>query len=1191
MQIRPTMKTLILFISLFIGINSFAQSWQDVGGGTNNSSHGMLTWNGKLINLGSFNNPCNRVAEWDGASWNCLGGGVGIVARAGVVWDGKLVVVGDFWNVQQPCVGCNGVAVWDGVSWTPLGNGVNNDVLTCTVWNNELVIGGDFTQSDGAPIARIAKWNGTAWESVGPIGSFGNDIRCMTEFEGELWVGGDFNNVGGNSPSDGVVKYDPSTGGWAGGNSGVDLVGGVNESVRVLYVNPNDGNLYMGGEFPELWDGDAAAEDYNMGGVAMYDGSNWTPLGTGLNEYCRAIHEYNGDIIAGGYFTNAGGTPANKIAKWDGTSWSAMGLGFDASGIDEYVKSATTWNGIFFAGGAYTQAEGNPMNYIAQWYEPATSAPVAWMTPSSTTLCGSGCIDFVDNSTNGPTSWNWTFPGSSTPTSTDQDPLNICWPSPGTYTVSLQACNAIGCTTQDLDIEVTNGATVSVNDASICGGGPETLTAVPSAAGGTFLWSPSGETTASIDVNPGSSTTYTVTYSYLGCTSSATSTVTVGVGPSVAVSSTGNICEGQSTTLTATPAVGGGTYLWSPGGDITASINVTPSSTTTYSVVYTLNGCDSPLESETITVNPAYNLSENVNACENTAFTYPDGFSETITSNTSHTSNLLTVAGCDSIIVTNVTANQAYSFSENVNACNGDTYVYPDGFSETITGNTAHTSNLTTGVGCDSTIVTNVTVFAAYNNSENVSVCSGSNYTYPDGFSETITANTSHSSNLTTTNNCDSIIVTNVTMVTAFNTSENISACENTSVVYPDGFTETITGNTSHTSNLLSTQGCDSIVVTNVTMDANYSITESATACDGTTFIYPDGFSETITANTSHTSNLTSVAGCDSVIVTTVTMNVAYNSSEGVMACSGATITYPDGFSETITGNTSHTSNLTAVTGCDSIVVTNVTLAPSYNLTQSVEVCVGADYTYPDGTLSSNITADESNSSTLLTINGCDSTIVTNLTVVSAIDVTENLNICSGEDYTYPDGTISTNITVDETHISNLTASAGCDSNVTTNLTVDPIPNATVTESGNVLTAQQAGATYQWVDCDNGNAPISGETNQTFAPTVNGNYAVIIDLGGCIETSTCTLISTIGLDELNTSGLTVYPNPTMGSIKIQSKEELLGTNYAIHDASGRILLQGSLDSKQVISVESLSSGTYILRLDQGEKGQIRIVKE
>jgi hypothetical protein len=559
-------KLSFFLATLFLSNLSYSQ-WTDVGGGNSNSTHALLTWDGKLVNLGSFNNtPCDRVATWDGTAWTCLGGGVGIVARAGVVWDGKLVVVGDFWNVQQPCVGCNGVAVWDGVSWQPLGNGVNNDVLTCTVWNNQLVIGGDFTSADGVPIARIAKWNGTTWESVGPIGSFDNDIRCMTEFQGDLWIGGDFNNVGGQGPLDGLVKYDEVAANWVGGNSGVDLIGGVNESVRVLYVNPNDGNLYLGGEFPELWDGDALAQNFDMGGIAMYDGSNWYPLGTGLNEYCRAIHEYNGDIIAGGYFTSAGGVPANKIAKFDGTNWSAMGLGFDASGVDEYVKAATTWNGIFFAGGAYTQAEGNPMNYIAQWYEPATAAPVAWMTTSTTQLCGSGCVEFLDNSTNGPTSWNWSFPGSGTSTSILQDPGQICYSTPGTYTATLQACNGIGCTSQDIDIEVSPGATITVNDESICGGGPVTLTGSPSVSGGTFFWQGTGETTGSITVNPAVTTNYTVTYEYLGCVSNAISTVTVGVGPTVTLSGINSICEGDLTTLTATPSLTGGTYLWSPGG-------------------------------------------------------------------------------------------------------------------------------------------------------------------------------------------------------------------------------------------------------------------------------------------------------------------------------------------------------------------------------------------------------------------------------------------------------------------------------------------------------------------------------------------------------------------------------------------------------------------------------------------------
>lgn len=601
-------KTILAIICFFSSpIFLHAQSWQDVGGGTNNSSHGLLTWNGKLIDLGSFNNPCNRVAQWDGTSWTCLLGGVGIVARAGVVWDGKLVVVGDFWNVGQPCTGCNGVAVWDGTSWTPLDNGVNNDVLVCTVWNNQLVIGGDFTKDgNGVNISRIAKWNGTSWESVGPIGVFDNDIRCMVEFEDDLYVGGDFNNVGGISANDGLVKFDPATNSWVGGNSGVDLVGGVDFSVRVLYVNPSDENLYMGGEFPELWDGDAAAPDPNMAYIAKYDGSNWTPLGTGLNEYVRAIHEYNGDLVAGGYFTNAGGVPANKIARWDGTNWNAMGLGFDATGIDEYVKSATVWNGIFFAGGAYTQAEGNPMDYIAQWYEAPVDPPIAWMDASTDELCGSGCIYFLDNSTSGPTSWTWSFPGSSLPSSTLQNPGSVCYSSPGTYTATLTACNANGCDTQNMTITVSSGAAVSVSDANICDGGTVTLNAVPDVAGGTYLWSPGGETSSSISVSPTSTTNYTVTYTLPGCSpGNDVAIVTVGTTPTLSLNVvTPTICEGETATLTANPSVGGGTFDWTPFSGSGATINPVLFTTTTYTVSYTVDGCTSTLETGTVTVTP-----------------------------------------------------------------------------------------------------------------------------------------------------------------------------------------------------------------------------------------------------------------------------------------------------------------------------------------------------------------------------------------------------------------------------------------------------------------------------------------------------------------------------------------------------------------------------------------------------------
>jgi len=463
-------------------------------------------------------------------------------------------------------------------------------VLVCTVWQNQLVIGGDFTKANGIPCSRIIKWNGTTWESIGPISptTFSNDIRSMVEYDGDLYVGGDFANVGGDPSCDGLVKYDPSTNTWLGGNSGVDIIGGVDYSVRCLYVNPSDGNLYMGGEFPEVWDGDAAAPDPNMAYIAMYDGSNWTPLGTGLNEYVRAIHEYNGDLVAGGYFTNAGGVPANKIARWDGTNWNAMGLGFDASGIDEYVKSATVWNGIFFAGGAYTQAEGNPMNYIAQWYEAPAAPPIAWMNASSLSLCGSGCINFLDNSTSGPTSWTWDFPGSSLPTSTLQNPGSVCYSSPGTYNVTLTACNGIGCDSQTLEVEVTAGAAVNVSNVSVCNGDTATLIAVPGVGGGSYLWSNSA-TTYSITVNPATTTTYTVTYTIAGCTpGTETATVTVNPAPIVSVMQTGNqITSNQS----------GANYQWldcdNSFATIAGATNQTYVATANgnYAVEIDLNGC------------------------------------------------------------------------------------------------------------------------------------------------------------------------------------------------------------------------------------------------------------------------------------------------------------------------------------------------------------------------------------------------------------------------------------------------------------------------------------------------------------------------------------------------------------------------------------------------------------------------
>ena len=71
-----------------------------------------------------------------------------------------------------------------------------------------------------------------------------------------------------------------------------------------------------------------------------------------------------------------------------------------------------------------------------------------------------------------------------------------------------------------------------------------------------------------------------------------------------------------------------------------------------------------------------------------------------------------------------------------------------------------------------------------------------------------------------------------------------------------------------------------------------------------------------------------------------------------------------------------------------------------------------------------------------------------------------------------------------------------------------------VTQIGTQLTADQNNATYQWIDCDNNNSPISGETNQSYTPTATGSYAVEVSMNGCVDTSSCFLVDYTSIEEL-----------------------------------------------------------------------------
>lgn len=197
-------------------------------------------------------------------------------------------------------------------------------------------------------------------------------------------------------------------------------------------------------------------------------------------------------------------------------------------------------------GQATASGSGSIPGYTYTWYD-ATFSPIGQTTATATNLCG------------------------------------------GTYNVIVTSL--IGCQdTAQVTVNSTGTVTMSVNSGTVCAGDSITLSANPSAIGGAYLWSPTGQTTQNITVSPTSSTNYTVFYQIGTCMDSATANVVVNPLPIVSAGSDQTICEGNLVTLSGEGAT---SYVWD--NNVQNNVGFSPSiGTTNYTVVGTdNNGCSS----------------------------------------------------------------------------------------------------------------------------------------------------------------------------------------------------------------------------------------------------------------------------------------------------------------------------------------------------------------------------------------------------------------------------------------------------------------------------------------------------------------------------------------------------------------------------------------------------------------------
>jgi len=180
----------------------------------------------------------------------------------------------------------------------------------------------------------------------------------------------------GGSFTNTIMKLSGST--WVAVSS-PSLIGGS----YVYAMSEYNSQLYVGGDFSS-----AGSVGTDAAKIARWNGTAWSAVGKGANGAVRALTVISGELYAGGSFTavnNTGGQVANSgcIAKWNSTTstWSAVGTGI--GGTAAQVNAIAYFNNRVYAGGSFTTAGGNSINNIAE-FNPLTMSWASFGTLTGT---------------------------------------------------------------------------------------------------------------------------------------------------------------------------------------------------------------------------------------------------------------------------------------------------------------------------------------------------------------------------------------------------------------------------------------------------------------------------------------------------------------------------------------------------------------------------------------------------------------------------------------------------------------------------------------------------------------------------------------------------------------------------------------------------------------------------------------
>jgi len=432
------------------------------------------------------------------------------------------------------------------------------------------------------------------------------------------------------------------------------------------------------------------------------------------------------------------------------------------------------------------------------------------------------------------------------------------------------------------------------------------------------------------------------------------------------------------------------------------------------------SGCDSIVNLD-LTVTSFYETNLQEAICEGQSFDV--GFSTYTTSGLFQ--DVLTSAdGCDSIINLDLTVNAIAVTNLTEFICQGD--------SVSIGASVYNSSGsfqdvLSSEAGCDSIVNLDLTVNPTNELMLVESICFGDSYSVG---SSVYDQSGSYMDVLVNSSDCDSIVHLQLTIKEKIETMLDLEICEGE--VVSIGLEDFSTSG-SYERILTASDGCDSTVYLDLSVDPVFEMDLAETICEGQSYAVG---SSNYTSTGSYQDVLTASSGCDSVVNLNLMVYPVYDIMLSETICFGESFTVGSSIYDE---SGTYTDVLSTENGCDSIVHLALSVKEKNETLLDHDICEGAVITIGSEDFSSTGLYER----VLTGSDGCDSTVYLDLFVSPVIEMQLTEDLCQGESITIG----SSNYTTTGSYQDILTTSAGCDSIVNLELTVNPVYETPLTET------------------------------------------------------------------------------------------------------------------------------------------------